>query len=986
LEKNSRVITGNVGPFDDSPLFGRGSLLERAAAGNKIFHPETCLVTELADVLSSFPRHDMKATVVLPTQRMAVQLINLLSERVGSFMGVDICNLDAFMRKRASQARKGIADSEQEKLILRMLLGSRRWKHLTPGCESEIQVFLNELWLYDLQDRGIEELQKIVREDIYKSDLVKDYLETKFSELALIAREFFATLARMNLVSTAQGACLLAESMCEQKTIDADKKTFIVGFNSVIQPYKKVLSLLSNDPSVEVWLHDGNDVANTKNPLLDLAALLEPSRTTLVEKKERRFSRESVFVCASLNPYAESRRSVDLAKRYIDAGWAPSQIGFLLANEQVYSPILRTLLAEEGIESNFAVPFAFRDTALGSLLTHVNNLLGGSEKACDLVSFLENEWVALFLRRSRLLSGGAHAVSDVTFQIIRTRVFEGWIDIKKCLESTGQAEAAAVVGVVGDLFSGQPRKQRIDSYLNRVLSIVETLIPTVPHKLQEDMELLRTSMDRIDLGADVLGGELTQAECSRICVEFILNQPTHTKGEMLAGVQVLSIPESRHIPFPIVMVLGCHEGDFPQGLPDDTIVEDFLKRRLGLPGWAALEAMEDVTFHLLLARTHKLHLFYSQPDAMNKRVKSRFIQVLEARGQTRVLPVDKVAGNFEAQGVRPESTDRPESEGKIQPLFGFESSQSATKLDKLLRCPYQYVLAHQKVSEWELAEERPRGKEEGTFLHGIIEAFFTGSWDEKSVLESWPKIESAQHFSKIAEARLAEATAKILKQQGQTTAHLQFFAWPRFVAHLQNLYGDGNWQDIEKGLREHSFQGPIADFIGSQNLSGELRGTIDSVDFVDGFTIITDFKRKGVPDSKELKNGLCSQLLLYAIALAQSGEGSVSFDRFLVGYYSVIDGEWTPVAAGSAAKQHFAARGLVRKNTPLITDLMQALHEKLEWRLKDVEALGRYYADPSLCGHCTYGNICRKEDPVWSEHITGQNRLEKIGKGEASAL
>jgi hypothetical protein len=285
-------------------------------------------------------------------------------------------------------------------------------------------------------------------------------------------------------------------------------------------------------------------------------------------------------------------------------------------------------------------------------------------------------------------------------------------------------------------------------------------------------------------------------------------------------------------------------------------------------------------------------------------------------------------------------------------------------------------LSHQGVKEWELAEERTSGKEEGIYLHGIVEAFFGGSWEGQSILSAWPAIEDGEHFAEVALARLEEATTKLLPTENQTVAHLRFYAWPKFVAHLRSLYADRHWDCLTHGRREHAFKGPVADAIPVKNIAGELHGTIDSVDSVDGYTVITDYKRKGVPDGKELRSGLCSQLLLYAKMVAKEN-GDESFDRFLLGYYSLLDGEWIPVAVGSEAKQRFALSGLVRKNTPLVDDLMKTFHENLEWRLKDVEAYGRYYADPSLCGMCSYDSLCRKDDPAWTERVAEQNALEK---------
>jgi len=83
------------------------------------------------------------------------------------------------------------------------------------------------------------------------------------------------------------------------------------------------------------------------------------------------------------------------------------------------------------------------------------------------------------------------------------------------------------------------------------------------------------------------------------------------------GIQVLSIVEARYVPFQVAIIIGCTEGNFPKALPADNLVDDWLKQRIGLPGWKYVEALEDTTFHLLAARLPHLELTYAKEEKGN---------------------------------------------------------------------------------------------------------------------------------------------------------------------------------------------------------------------------------------------------------------------------------------------------------------------------------------------------------------------------------
>ena len=82
----------------------------------------------------------------------------------------------------------------------------------------------------------------------------------------------------------------------------------------------------------------------------------------------------------------------------------------------------------------------------------------------------------------------------------------------------------------------------------------------------------------------------------------MLKQDCRFIGYPLKGIQVISLPEARYVPFQAIVILGCVEGVFPKSLPQDVLVDDWIKRKLGLRGWSYIESLEDTTFQLLVDR------------------------------------------------------------------------------------------------------------------------------------------------------------------------------------------------------------------------------------------------------------------------------------------------------------------------------------------------------------------------------------------------
>ena len=517
-------------------------------------------------------------------------------------------------------------------------------------------------------------------------------------------------------------------------------------------------------------------------------------------------------------------------------------------------------------------------------------------------------------------------------------------------------------------------------------------------------------------------------------------------ANLWAGLQVLSVSEARYVPFRLVIILGCTEGRFPQGLPKDHLLDNSLKSRIGLPGWQLLEAIEDTTFHLLAARLPVIEMFYPQREGNTLTVRSRFIERLLAENSSKLIEhfhEDALTAAFQVNySTEPSnlqsSVDSPAKKSRLAPLGNLGSSffktygplrqtMSATALETLIGCPYRFLLAELGVGDVTLSKEHdPR--QEGAYLHRVLEAFFTGRAAGQYLAEplSWPSRVSGTEISQPSADEVESEITKRLTNFAQGLApkgfqgspielQLRFTAWPGFVRHVMNLYrvessGDlstssspkdsGPEQEAKSrsaGLM-HQVQGyreapldlaqdgaPITLSVGGGSVP--VAGTIDAIDTFGPFVLITDYKRRRTPTAKEVTYGLAPQLVFYAMALdalyrsnqpashqarataEQALGGGTLLENQVLGYFSVKKGEFKKVAAGAAARGWAAVKGLGGSQSASLEEASEHLQRIWEWRLKEV-ADGTYRPDLSQCHTCNYNGICRRDDPQFAETRT----------------
>jgi len=334
---------------------------------------------------------------------------------------------------------------------------------------------------------------------------------------------------------------------------------------------------------------------------------------------------------------------------------------------------------------------------------------------------------------------------------------------------------------------------------------------------------------------------------------------------------------------------------------------------------------------------------------------------------------------------------------------------SATALEALIKCPYRFLLRQLGVRELEIPDEDDVRKE-GDWLHGVLEAFFTGYWGEKKLAEPLAITPAPKDFFSYGVERLNQITARACPPHlvgTETWVQVKTIGWPAFAAHIEKLYAAGGLNRITEGRRELNYrtQVPLSIKTEIQSKNGEqegperqfspiLAGKIDSIDVpLPGVHIVTDYKRNHTPDKASVLSGKSPQLTLYAAALEQMGADGRKptnelFDAFgevplnsadlkhsLIGYWSILSGIFSPIAAGSEIRSQIESLGLMSAKTKGdLEEAFQHLQVTIENRRRELLESTHILPDPKDCTFCKYAGICRKNDP---EFVFYKNNKQK---------
>ncbi len=893
-----------------------------------------------AQLLQQHRDHLDQLLILLPTQRLATQLRALLTSAGSRRVFPRLYTLDTFVTEhfaaevlRGSPLLQDAADlagfreltDEVNRLILSALLNEQNsFVHLHGGHEAEIYHLFAEIDEYELGEEAFRRLESLTGEEAAHRDRQDSSYGQRFRELADLYGQYKQCLRAGGFIGRQQALarkCQALSSLWEQEAGSLAGNILYCGFFTSLKAYYRPLfQVLKGSRNLRFFLSPvPPELMTPGNPLhhlyevLQLPRLAAPSTEVLASLSIHSFSsplEEVAFVLAEVQRLTLPRH---LGGSH---GLLPAELGIIVPNERAYAKILRAFVDIAGCKANLALAIPLRETPLARQL----------------------------LRR------------------LRSELVLGWAEV------------------------GQ-QSQALDFWLKHYEGVLAALLGEGEEKQADDGagKALRGVGDDLKLFSAIRPSFLSAGAFLALLTERLSSGRCYRLGYPLEGVQVLSLAESRYIPFRQVFLLGCLEGDFPRSLPPGYLLEQRYKKKLGLPTWAYFEALEDTSFYLLHSNCRQLLLTYPRSRGGRGTVRSRFIEQRErlrdtivcahgASSFTRSLfaacPLPAELGSLRRNYAEREAGIQPLPAQQHQGLYQgerreFFASISPTDLEKLLHCPYQFLLKRLQLVprlKDEVKEELDQ-RQEGELLHRIVEEFFVGSnfpgeWGRVPGLSPRDILETpSAHLLK----RLNLITATVLppaQRHSPFYYNLSEHAWPRFIAYLKERYqqlvatGRGLPQttlnEWRLGTEPFAVSPQLRFNLGGEDFVTTIVGTIDRLEVGAGYYQVTDYKRRSLPFPAEIMTADVPQLIVYALALAQvvaaPPSNEISFEGGELRYWSLLEGK------ASAPCKNLAKAA-------------ERLHERWQARLQQLlpPQSAAFVAEPGrACTFCSYAGLCRK--------------------------
>jgi inactivated superfamily I helicase len=1005
--------------------------LQRAQV--RFFQPSECLASALTSELCGLSAEErLRTQVVLPTARLANRISAQACQKLGAWYEPRFLTFESFIDLQgerldpAGTSPPAASDSEAL-LLLGHLIRSGNFRHVNVSHVSELRQLFSEFEDWRYQTDGFDKIREVLAQNNLRSDGAVANLLERVDEVQQVYEAMVAQLAAAGRIPARRRQLMRADLIAERIIAGADAgvdRIIMAGITSVMPWAHNVLAAMANHWPLTVWLPQPSDQA------------LDPVRTML---KVMGFDLPEISDCPpepaaagtsvqapvtihhATGTVEEAAAGLNLVDEAIAAGVLPADIGILVTDDHAYARPLRALLQQKsgGFTCNAAITHAFAASQTGSWLAALSQLRHRGEDAAALTAFLTHPVTLAWLKQhspEHAARPGVLLRADLIRALCNAGVEQGISATAAALADKHRGMSAALETLY-DLC--QPFLQRyydttLAAWIGHLTDLSTAFNPvqqedrtrpglklSVAAALADFCETVRTS---------IISTERADAPIFfEIMATHLLPADIRDTGDQLAGVQILSVEEARFIPFRVLIILGCNEGSLPRAIPRDYLFDNYLKTKIGLPGWQAAEAIELSTFRLLKARTPNLHLFYSENPADGLKVRSRIIDDLRRSEPVRDCRVEAAAAL--APYIAPTGTNaatRPEGAGeqarRVTEAGKFAGERpallerlSATSLEALLKCPYRFLLRQLGVRELELPEEDDLRKE-GDWLHAVLEAFFA----------ELPAGQEAGSYAQFALDRLIRLTGELCPPHlvgSEAWVQARTIGWPAFARHVENLYRTGGLDRCALGARELAYATGIPLTAetpdGGAAFAPTLRGKIDSIDTpLPGVHLITDYKRSGSPARAEVLAGRSPQLTLYAAALdrlARTGDGEqlpetlrgLRLENTIIGYWSILKGEFTAVAAGSAVADTAQQLGLFpgRGKTPLLEDAFADLQAAVGQRKQEFLTAPVILPDPGDCQFCGFSGVCRKDDPDFRELMRqrAHRRPEADGAEEPAA-
>ena len=961
-----------------------------------------CLVTRFSEELSEMSQVNLaKAIIVLPNKRLEVALTERLTGRLGStffptvfsideFIIEGIRNISAALPKLQKFLHTKKISSVSEEIILEKLIVSNDFKYLKSGHEHEISVFLKSLVVNKMYDSWYKSALEVIENDQSRSDvplfLAKNRVDEVNKLFELYSDYLFEHTISCASFSLAMQMELLNEFEESFYSWVNRQSVYFFGFTTIQPVYKELLEGLSKIDTFKIRLPNTPYLYSKINPIAELLSYAGHSLKG-AEKDDSGFN-NSVEIVKCSTTLDEAFTSLKIAEKAISNGVNPSSIAILVSDEKSYAPLFSSLVKEFDFDINLALPLSLSDTVFGDFIKSLDEFYKSEQNADDYYHLLLNRLIFDRLNNC-LFSNSGFEIVNLPHLLSKTlNNFDQSKKIWELIESNDLLKKihSSLSEQLGEYYNGLSKSGSISLDVAKSLSLSISEEITIEKVDADILSSMKAGIDSVFSSFEVSSeSEYEFGQFISLLSDKLPLIPVRRVGYPLKGVQITSVIESRFIPFEVAIICGATEGDFPKSLPNDVVIDNLIKTKIGLPSWAYVESMEDTTFTLLWKRVKNLKILYPEYKDSNLTVRSRFVD--------RVLIENHEALEYNGYSYRAKEFAplREVDANQFLGEFG-ENARSLLKklspssLEKLIRCPYKFLMSKLGVYSINNLEDEYLLRQ-GTWMHLVVELLFKGVGDQpqlncdfseipedlKSPLEN-SKLNNKEYLlNRISQ--ISDILFDKVHIDYPSFYHIKNIGFPKFIDWLV-LVNESNG-GIKKVLSEYNVESLKSVFELKDDISFEVKGIVDSIFMFNDFSLFIDYKTNTTPAAAEIRNGLSPQLLIYAYALSDSKEfKDVKLSNIVLSYWKFTDA-CLEIAARSEELSPKLELGAKNSKKPTVEATIKNVVKVVNWRIDEILRTGRFEPDVGKgCGYCDYANLCRKNDPFYQDRLEKSVRLD----------
>ena len=956
-----------------------------AKIGLNLWPQETCLVSELSHEFSQFDKFSFGKTVLIfPTQRLEVYFLSELSKKLGAFPKPRIFSFENFVEEflEDGDLEESIVSDLACEMILGTLIKEKKYSSILLGDEHELKQFFCEAIESKIEDTCFDSMREIFREDIYYTEDHLDFMFKKTEELEDLFHSFQSLLQSKKLLLKdayyRKAVEVLKEKWEKKENLPWDF-IYFVGFTTLRSDFISLTDFILNYGDSSFWATKPPDLFSKENPIRSLvdsfSCLKRERKPSFFQNSDRTSIRKIKQAGTALS---ETQEAYKVAKSYCDQGLNPSKIGILVSCEATYANLVRLVFEDKDLKANIAVSLRLSQTLFGSWISSFMGFVFSNEEKNEFLAFLLNP-ISFSLLQS-FTKEENFTREKLSSYFLQSKQEKG---VKKILNSLDEIELTEPLTLFYEKlkpFIEAFSSRKNDTSLKSWAFLIDDLfsffrIYDRAHLIDNGLSHLVSGcahqfLDALTLSYSCYNPLISSVEIGEFFNKKILNLELRNIGYPLEGIQILRLIESRYIPFEVVIILGCSEGKFPKKLPKDYLLDDWLKKRVGLRGWEYVEALEDTTYHLLKERVNILELFYSKMEKGRDLVPSRFLEIERSLKKTKIEIIENDWNDFFSK-TSFSLTQVLEEEFTLDSQSFFKAL-SAKSSSFLLNCPFRFMLHSLKV-EPRFFHRNRQAMEEGKFFHKILEIFYKGCFEENLKLKRLPKVIKTSDLYQDLFQRIERITTILFssKLSKPLVHHLLNFSWPHFILFFSSFYKEiesGKSELIfDRSYRELNFGGAFSEvsapMLKYKNLALEeesvfLRGSIDSTDSFEKDFLLIDYKRKRIPTQREQDSFKDSQLLFYSLVYQKLFKSDP--EHGLVGYWNIIEGTWHPRATGEEFSKDDKFKSLRLKKATLKENTIKFEHELVGSLLKYKKESSCFEKRPGkICDTCDYLTFCQ---------------------------